>query len=230
MAKYAVLLADADNTLFDFPQGERLALLETLRDFALPCDEASVACYQHINEALWAALERGEVTQERLRVLRFSRWLDAMESQVDAVALSERYIVALGSYAIPLPGAEEAVRRWAQRVPVAIVTNGIAAVQRARIARSPIAAHIAALVISEEVGAAKPDPQMLYAALAQLPDADPARALMLGDSLNADIAAANRAGVDSCWFNPRGLPNTTPHRPTYQIDTLEAVDALLART
>ncbi len=227
MAGYRFLLADADNTLFDFHAGERLALAQTLEAFSLPRDEETLAVYHRINEGLWRQLERGEITQAALRVRRFSDLLAELRLAGDAEAVAEHFIGSLGQFAIPLPGAEAAVRRWAKRVPIAIVTNGIAAVQRARIARSPIAAHIAALVISEEVGAAKPNPAMVHAALAALGCEDPAQALLLGDSPEADIAAANNARIASCWFNPTGAPCPASVRPTHIIASLDEVDALL---
>ena len=84
------------------------------------------------------------------------------------------------------------------------------------------------MVISEEVGAAKPDPRMIEEALQMVRCGDKSRALMLGDSLTSDIAGAVNAGVDSCWFNPHGKENTTAIRPTYEVRSLEQVDELLA--
>jgi len=228
---YAFLLADADNTLFDFPAGERLALVETFEAYGLPTDEATLRTYHHINEALWRQLERGETSPDKLRVQRFAELLDVLGLREvrSATDIAESFIDALGRQAIMLPGAEQAVRRWAARVPIAIVTNGIASVQRARIARSPIADRIAALIISEEVGASKPDRRMVDAALNALGCADPRRALLLGDSLEADVAAAANAGIASCWFNPGQSPNPTVHRPTHTASSLDEVDALLRR-
>ncbi len=227
MPGYAYLLADADNTLFDFPAGERLALLETFEGFALPTDAASLATYHRINEALWRALERSEVTQAQLRVRRFSEFLEVLGESRDAPVLAEAFVQALGRQAILLPGAEQAVRRWAARVPIVIVTNGIAAVQHARIERSTIAPYLRGLIISEEVGAAKPDRRMVDAALRSVGCADARQALLLGDSLEADIGAAHNAGIASCWYNPAGLANPTALCPTHTVTTLDEVDALL---
>ena len=52
-------------------------------------------------------------------------------------------------------------------------------------------------------------------------NADPARALILGDSLTSDIAAANASHVAGCWFNPKGKKNTTAFSPDYEIRTLK---------
>jgi len=227
---YAFLLADADNTLFDFPAGEWLALKETFRTYDLPTDETTLLTYHHINEALWRQLERGEITPDKLRFQRFDELLGVLglSEARNAAEIAESFVEALGQQAIMLPGAEQAVRRWAARAPVAIVTNGIASVQRARIARSPIVDCVAALIISEEVGAAKPDRRMVDAALTALGCADPRQALLLGDSLEADIAAAANAGISSCWYNPGRSPNPTAFRPTHTVASLDEVDALLA--
>jgi len=227
--RYTFLLADADNTLFDFYAGEKLALRETFGVFDLPANDAAFATYHRINEALWRRLERGEISPGALHVQRFTELLDtlALSESRSAADIAAFFIQALGRQAILLPGAEQAVRRWASRAPVAIVTNGIAAVQRARIAHSPIADCFAALIISEEIGAPKPHRHMVDAALEALGCTDRRRALLLGDSLAADIAAAANAGIDSCWYNPKNAPNATVHAPTYTVASLDEVDALL---
>jgi YjjG family noncanonical pyrimidine nucleotidase len=221
------LLTDADNTLFDFPAGERLALTRALGAFGIPADPPTLAAYHRINDGLWRKLERGEIATEVLRVRRFELLLGELGRPGGAAALANRFADILGEYALPLPGAEAAVARWAARVPVAIVTNGIAAIQRARLKHSPIRGLIRALVISGEVGVAKPDPHMVHVALDALGCREPADALLLGDSLEADIAAAANAGIASCWYNPAGAANLSPFQPTYTVASLDEVDALL---
>ena len=52
---------------------------------------------------------------------------------------------------------------------------------------------------------------------------DPHRVLMVGDSLLSDITGGNRAGMDTCWFNPHAVPNTGSIIPTYEIRRLDEV-------
>ena len=56
---------------------------------------------------------------------------------------------------------------------------------------------------------------------------DRRRALMLGDSLSSDIAAAKNADVDACWFNPKGMENDKGLPIAYDIRSLDEVDAIL---
>ena len=53
-------------------------------------------------------------------------------------------------------------------------------------------------VISQELGVSKPDALIAKAALEGLGCTDPARALVAGDSVSADIMLARNAGLRSC--------------------------------
>ena len=112
-------------------------------------------------------------------------------------------------------------------MPVYLVTNGLSDVQRSRLARSPLKPFIRDIVVSQDVGAAKPDPRMFLAALERAGNPDPRDVLMLGDSLSSDICGANSAGIDSCYLNPANAENTSGVQPTYEIHALREADALL---
>ncbi len=226
--RYDVLLCDADNTIFDFEQAEKNA-------FAIACTGAGIeptadnlAAYSRINDALWKLLERGGITQRELRVRRFEQFLASIgRADVPAAQMGEAFTDALAAQSVPVPGAVEAVRRWSRVLPVVIVTNGIAKVQRGRMGKSAFAPLISGMIISEEAGAAKPDPKMLRLGMEQAGVSDVRRALMLGDSLSSDIAAAANAGVDACWYNPMNKDNAAGLPVAYEIRNLDEVDAIL---
>ena len=44
--------------------------------------------------------------------------------------------------------------------------------------------------------------------------------IIVGDSLESDIAFANAAGIRSIWFNPGYKTNDTPNKPTYEISSM----------
>ena len=50
---------------------------------------------------------------------------------------------------------------------------------------------------------------------------------MIGDSLTADIAGGNNAGIDTAWYNPKGLINQTQARPTYILQSYQDLLDLL---
>jgi FMN phosphatase YigB (HAD superfamily) len=90
-----------------------------------------------------------------------------------------------------------------------LVSDGIAAVQHAKLARTGLRGLFEHVVLSAEVGYRKPDPALLGHALARAGTARGA-ALMVGDSPGTDGAAAAAAGVDFCWVDRRGRPAGVP--------------------
>ncbi|MDR0928846.1 MAG: YjjG family noncanonical pyrimidine nucleotidase [Oscillospiraceae bacterium] len=226
MRKYEVLLVDADDTLLDFSKAEKAALAEACAGLGITITPAQGERYAEINQSVWRRFERGEITQVALRTERFRLFLDEIGEAHSPSALADLFVTALSRHADELPGAEDFLREAAARVPVIVVTNGIASVQRGRFGLSPLNQYLTGHVISGEVGYQKPDPRMIFTALS-IVGKPPEAALMLGDSLTSDIAAANAAGCDSCWFNPAGKANATPHTPTYEIKTLREALAWL---
>ncbi len=198
--RYDLVLLDLDDTIFDFQAGNKNAVHELMRELGMD-SETIFEEYQEHNHACWAALERGEMTQEVLHVERFRRFLAAKGRQEDPRPVADRFAQLLGGQAIWMPGAAQMLETLSARMPLVLLTNGITVIQRARLERSGILKYVSRTVISQEVGVAKPDPRIFEIALAGV---KPERALMIGDGLQSDILGANRAGVDACWFNPKG--------------------------
>ena len=227
MGRWELLLLDADNTLFDFEASQGIALERTCRQVGIPYRPELLALYEDINTRLWASYERGEVTQEQLRRLRSEQFLDQVHSALDPEAFGEAYVEALSDIAVLLPDALETLRAASAQAPVVIITNGIARVQRRRMSASPFGPYLRGIAISGELGVAKPDPRIVFAAMEMGGATDPGRVLLVGDSLSADIAGAHAAGVASCWYNPSRLACTGMTPPTYEIHELTALLRLL---
>ena len=205
---YKVLLCDADGTLFDFHGGEKLAIKETFAQFNLPTDKEFISLYHQANKEQWLRLEQGDITLEELKVLRFSTFLHRAGLMGDAKAMSEVFISNLAKQAILLPGALEFVKDISAVMPIYLVTNGISKVQRGRFTDCAISPYITDMIISEEIGQPKPDPAILYVAMRKEGLTDVRDAIVFGDSISADIGAANRAGMDSLllWSEANPLP------------------------
>ena len=216
--KYRILLADIDGTLFDFHHGESIAMAELFAQYGYPATEENIRLYLQANEAQWAKLERGETTSEKLRVDRFVDFLALTGLTGDPQKLSDSYIQLLGQQRWPIEGCVELCREVSRHMPIYLVTNGISAIQRSRLRGSVIEPYVKGIVISEEVGKSKPDPAMLFEALRQA-GFNPEDAILLGDSITADIAAANNAGIDSILFTG-GKEAPENHGATYTAQTL----------
>lgn len=81
---------------------------------------------------------------------------------------------------------------------IAVVTNGPTVVQTRKLEATGLDAIVDAVVISQEVGVAKPDP-LIFRTAAERADATLEGAWMVGDNLDADIAGAHGVGARSVW-------------------------------
>jgi 2-haloacid dehalogenase len=210
---YDLVLLDADGTILDFEAASEAAFRGTAAEAGLEAGpaptEALFARYRAINHGIWEELERGEIDKEALKTERFRRLFAEFGIGADPAAFSARFLDRLSEGSQLLPGAEDFVRSLTDAGKrLAIVTNGISAVQRGRFARSPFASLIPDLLISEELGAEKPDPVFFAEAFRRLgrPASAKAGVAVVGDSWSADVAGALGFGLDAVWFNPKGKP------------------------
>lgn len=204
--QYRWLLFDVDDTLFDFTSAESRSLEMTFRDLNLPFDPAYAGVYREVNQAVWKEFEDGKLTSIQLRIERFARLFARTGLSVDPESFSRRYLINLGSCSELIEGAEETIAALRDKYRLGLVTNGLSDVQRPRLAGSPLAQAFEVLAISEEIGAAKPDPRFFDTVFAQMGHPDESEVLVIGDSVSSDIQGAFNYGLDACRFNPRGLP------------------------
>ena len=101
-----------------------------------------------------------------------------------------------------LPGAERVLELCREhRLPLALVTNGPADMQRAAVRAVGLEFFFKQIVISgdAEVGVRKPDPRIFGLACEGL-GAKPAETVMVGDNLEADVLGALNAGMQAVYL------------------------------
>jgi 2-haloacid dehalogenase len=224
---YQWLLFDADGTLFDYNRAEALALERTFQHVSAPFERKYLDEYQQINRQIWQALEQKQITPDVLRVRRFELLFEKLGIPISPIVFSEAYLKYLADCGELMEGAQQVLDALSSKYHFAILTNGLQSVQRNRLARSPIQHHIAALIISEEIGFAKPERGFFDATFARLGNPPKEQTLMIGDSLTSDIQGASDYGIDTCWYNPERQPRPANPVITYEITHLRELIALL---
>jgi YjjG family noncanonical pyrimidine nucleotidase len=226
--RYRWLMFDADGTLFDFDRGETAALQSTTSKHGISYSSHLHEVYAAISAELWRRFETGEMPLKQLRVMRFERLFSDLGIDLEPESFNLDFMEILGQQTQLLPGAEATVRRLSKRFRLLLATNGIAVVQRARFSRSSIRRYFEDVVISDEIGVAKPQAGYMEEAFSRMGDPPRSEVLMIGDSLSSDIAAGVNFGVDTCWFNPGGLSLDGPPKPTFTITDLSEIDAIVS--
>ena len=228
MNRYRWILFDADNTLFDYDRAEEQALGGTFEELGLPFQPEYAGLYRRFNAEVWAEFEQGRITSARLRVERFERMFRAAGIGADAKAFSQAYLPNLARGSQLIAGAEELVKALHGTYHLGVVTNGLTDVQRPRLQSSTIADCFEVVVISDEIGAQKPEPRFFEIAFERMGQPPRGEVLVVGDGLSSDIQGGNRFGLDTCWYNPGRKPPDPRYPARYEIHSLEELKRLLA--
>jgi len=118
---------------------------------------------------------------------------------MSAAAFVELMRTKIATYTSWVEGAESLLRcLLARKHPMAVVTNGTES-QRDKIEAVEASRYFEAVLISGEVGIAKPDPRIFRQALSRL-NAAPGRSVFVGDSMEHDIAGARNAGMMTVYI------------------------------
>jgi 2-haloacid dehalogenase len=227
--KYDILLFDADDTLLDFKKSEDISFQIILEKNGVAGDVKGLhEKYKVINEELWNQHATGHVSKDFLKIERFKRLI--IENSLDAspTQMCDDYLETLPAQVFLIKGTLELLNELYGKIPLIIITNGIGDVQHKRLSNSGIKHLIELMVVSEECGFTKPDKRIFEYTLNSLKTTvQNSKLLMIGDKLETDILGANNIQIDSCWFNPENIINSTSIKPTYEIQKITDVLKIL---
>lgn len=108
-----------------------------------------------------------------------------------------------------------------------LISNGASDTQRGTLRALGIEDRFRAIIVSAEVGIAKPDPSVFRMAL-DAAGARPDEAWHVGDNLTTDVAGAIGAGLTAVWVNRRGVQQAPDDpMPHHEIASLSELADLL---
>ena len=225
---YKFLLFDLDHTLLDFDAAEDVALTQLLKEEGVTDIQAYKDYYVPMNKSLWKDLELKKIRKQELVNTRFSKLFSHFGIEKDGVYLAERYQFFLAQQGQVFSGAMELLDSLIDRgYELNAATNGITTIQTGRMAQSGLAPYFNQVFISEQLQTQKPDTLFYEKIGQQIAGFSKEKALMIGDSLTADIQGGNNADIDTIWYNPHHLENKTKAQPTYEVDSYQALLELL---
>lgn len=122
-----------------------------------------------------------------------------------ATQVSQAYYRTWVSHLKLFPEVREVLAALRRRFRLGMISNGPSDLQRYKLKLFDLERDFDPIVISGEVGVAKPDPAIFRQALG-LAKISPSEALYVGDSPIYDIAGAKSAGMQMVWVNRNSLP------------------------
>lgn len=214
---YKYLLFDLDNTLLDFDLAEDKALTMLLLEQNIDDVEGYKKVYSSINKKLWSKLDNKEISREFLINNRFKNLFSHFGINVDGKYLAKRYEYFLGMQGDHIAGAVDLLEILKDNYEIYAATNGFYNIQTNRLKNSVLEKYFKDIFISEIFDVQKPDKRFFEIIASKISNFEKTRALMIGDSLSADIKGAINFGIDSVWCNFNNLDNNTEIKPTYEI-------------
>jgi YjjG family noncanonical pyrimidine nucleotidase len=200
---------DLDGTLLDHEHAERKALADLRSQYleifgTLSVDELQEQ-YREINVPLWRRYAEGDLAKDTLKRQRFEDLLEAVGApHADPALVGRYYLQRYGSHWQFIDGAQEAYEAIGEAHPVGILTNGFSEVQAEKLKEFPMLEERAeTVVVCEENGALKPDPEAFRYA-AQQAGVEAEDVLYVGDSYRSDVEGAQNAGWRVAWYAPDG--------------------------
>jgi len=249
MKKYKAIFLDWDDTIGDFSRSAKCALttmFEIHQLYQYTDYDTFVRCYSEHNTLLWEQYGRDEVTKELLKIERFMYPLihacgmqDSSETRVLARRMCEDFLRMTNHFFSIIPDADKMVKTLAACYPLTIVSNGFVESQYLKFRKSTLEPYFTHIILSEEVGAQKPNPRIYEEAL-RINGITADEALMIGDSYTSDVEGARAAGIDQMWFrrpddHPVGIVrkdggDTLPdgQTATYIVNSYKQITDILA--
>ena len=228
--QYDTLLFDIDNTLLDFEADESQALKRLFDFVGIKLTDELHQKYSNYNKSLWQKLERNEITRDELLATRFNVFFKVnFNRDVTDLNLNDRYINYLSDGHDLMPHATELLQflKQSPAIRLEIATNGVPQTQYKRLKEAEIMNYFDQIFVSQEMGINKPNIGFYNYIENHLENFNAHRTLMIGDSLTSDIQGGNNASIDTVWFNPQHLENSSSAQPTYEIDDLLQIKKLI---
>ena len=232
MVGYQYVILDLDDTLLDFKKGETDGLSRVLKNHGVADDELPhvVSIYHQVNRTVWTEIEQGSDRKVLLNQ-RFTRLFKQLGRPVDdllGLQIESDYRAYLNNNFAVIEGSKQLLERLsAKNLTLIAGTNGSQETQENRLKHTQLGQYFDSVFISEAVGYAKPSEKFYQPIFKHYPKMDHNNAIMIGDSLNSDIAGAHNSAIDSIWFNPSGMENTSLVKPKFVAKTYNDILSIL---
>ncbi|MBB1313788.1 pyrimidine 5'-nucleotidase [Aliivibrio sp. SR45-2] len=222
--KYQWILFDADETLFHF---DAFAGLQRMfLGYGVEFGKEQFIEYQLVNKPLWVQYQDNEITALQLQETRFEGW--AKKVGVTPKAMNSAFMMAMAEICTPLDGARELLDSLLEsNVKMGIITNGFTELQKIRLEKTEFSHYFELIIISEQVGIAKPDKRIFEHTFSMMGEVDLSAILMVGDNPDSDVLGGMNAGIDTCWLNEAGKTCPEGVEPTYTVGSLVALQTIL---
>lgn len=200
MKSYKLIIFDLDDTLFDYVQTERNAVIKTCNSVGINSLEDIYSQYKKANSFAkkeFKVLSNSNIKQFReLRAINFLSLIQ--RNEINPNEFIEEYLKN-STVGILIEGVKETIIKLSG-ISKVIATNGSNYPRWDKLKNSQISVFFDDFFSSENLKVEKPNPEFFTNILCKY-NVEKEQALMVGDDFSTDIQGAINSGIDCCWFN-----------------------------
>ena len=223
--KFTTVFFDVDCCLLDTPTSERRIIRELYAQQGQIVGDEVGERYRAINRKLWVYLDRGEITRERLYVMRFERLFADYPFFKSAEEVAPWFLDQLARAHDVQAGTERLLQRFRDHgVNIFTASNGIGSVMNRRVEQAGLSKYLTGSFAADGVGAMKPSYQYFDYVFKHSGETDLSKTLMVGDNPVTDVNGAVDYGMVGVLF---GLRWQEPSKATYVAQTMEDLEKIL---
>ena len=202
--RFTTVFFDIDYCLLDTPTSERRIIRELYAQQGQFVGDEVGDAYREINRQLWVYLDRGEITREKLYVMRFARLFEIYPFFKSAEEGAPWFLEQLARAADPQEGTAHLLKRLRESgVRVFTASNGIGSVMNGRVEKAGLSQYLAGRFAADDVGAMKPSHAYFDHIFRHSGETDLRRTLMVGDNPVTDVNGAVDYGMTGALFGAR---------------------------
>ena len=223
-----VLFIDIDGTLLDFDLSAKAAISEAAGELGIALGDGFFDTFTSVNDGLWERVERKEMTKDELFHMRWDIIFDkaGVSRNIGGYDFELVFKKHLFFTAVPVDGAKEILDYLVKKYPLYIASNSSRGQQESRMRAAGLDGYFKKMFISDEIGAEKPSGDFFEYCLTNAGGIRPSEAVMIGDSLTADIKGGNDAGIVTIHLN-RKARKYTDTLPDYSVISLSEIKEIL---
>ena len=226
--KLKAVLFDLDDTIVDSRTAEYKAICnfkKLFSNFDDIEDNEFAQIWSKITIELYDKYYKGIINFETLRIERIKKLFSNFKIKIEDYDAKEKLKIYLELYEknwTLFSDTIDVLEKLKNKYKLAVVTNGDGIQQRKKIEKTGITKYFAEIIISSEVGFAKPDEKIFQIACKKL-KVEPEECIMIGDKLDVDVAGCIKLGIKAVWINRKNENIDYKYKITQLKELLEKI-------
>lgn len=207
---------DLDHTIWDFDLNARETLHELYGKYQFgdltgeSNSDKFIETYTMNNHRLWNLYHHEQIDKQTLRRARFEDTFQQLgiDPKTFPWKFEQDYLAICPTKTNLFPHAHETLAYLHSKYNLHLISNGFRETCEMKLNHCKLRPYFQTIVISEVIGVNKPNPKIFQYAINN-GNTRTENAVMIGDSIDADVRGAQNAGIDAIYFNAVGAQRPT---------------------